>query len=126
MVDRILQMTPGESAVGIKVLAANEPFFAGHFPGNPIMPGVLQIEAICQVGEYALLSDERFAGKLAFITGCNKVRFKSFAVPGDVLVISTEVIEIKGNTGSGRGKIEINGRVVCEAEISFFVETAGA
>lgn len=122
LVDKILEMIPGKFAVGIKVLGSNEPCFSGHFPGNPIMPGVLQIEAINQVGEYLLLSDARFAGKLAFITGCNNVKFKRPAVPGDVLVITTELLDAESKIGSAKGKIEIDGRIICEADLSFYIE----
>ena len=122
LVDKILELIPGKKAVGIKVLGSNEPFFSGHFPGNPIMPGVLQIEAINQVGEYVLLSEARFAGKLAFITGCNNVKFKHPAVPGDVLVITTEVLDSESKIGRGKGKIEIDGKLICEADLTFYMQ----
>lgn len=122
LVDKILELIPGKKAVGIKVLGSNEPFFSGHFPGNPIMPGVLQIEAINQVGEYVLLSEARFAGKLAFITGCNNVKFKHPAVPGDVLVITTEVLDSESKIGTGKGKIEIDGKLICEADLTFYMQ----
>ena len=122
LVDKILELIPGKKAVGIKVLGSNEPFFSGHFPGNPIMPGVLQIEAINQVGEYVLLSETRFAGKLAFITGCNNVKFKHPAVPGDVLVITTEVLDSESKIGKGKGKIEIDGKIICEADLTFYMQ----
>lgn len=122
MVDKILEMIPGQKAVGIKLLGSNEPYFDGHFPGNPVMPGVMQIEAMNQVGEYALLSDARFAGKLAFITGCNNVKFKRPAVPGDVLVITTEILDSESKIGRGKGKIEIDGKITCEADIFFYIQ----
>lgn len=122
MVDRILELVPGQKAVGMKLLGINEPYFSGHFPGNPVMPGVLQIEAICQVGECALLSDERFAGKLAYITGCNNVRFRLPAIPGDMLIITAEIVDMSIHSGLGKGIIEVDGKTVCEAEISFYVQ----
>ena len=122
MVDKILELTPGQKVVGIKLLGSNEPYFSGHFPGNPIMPGVLLIEAINQVGECLLLSDPKFEGKLAFITGCNNVKFKRPAVPGDVLVISGEILDSESKFGTAKGKIEIDGQIICEAEISFFIQ----
>ncbi len=122
MVDKILEMIPGQKSVGLKLLGSNEPYFSGHFPGNPIMPGVLLIEAINQVAEYLLAGDERLAGKLAFITGCNNVKFKRPAVPGDVLVITAEVLEFDSKFGSVKGKIEIDDQITCEAEILFYVQ----
>jgi len=122
LVDKILELIPGKKAVGIKVLGSNEPYFSGHFPGNPVMPGVLQIEAINQVGEYVLLSEEKFAGKLAFITGCNNVKFKRPAVPGDVLLITTEVLDSESKIGTGKGKIEVEGQIICEADLLFFIQ----
>jgi 3-hydroxyacyl-[acyl-carrier-protein] dehydratase len=121
MVDKILEMVPGKKAVGLKMLGANEPYFSGHFPGNPIMPGVLLIEAINQVGECALLSDPKFTDKIAFITGCNNVRFKRPAVPGDMLVITTEILDSESKIGTGKGKIEIDGKLACEADVLFYV-----
>ncbi len=122
LVDKILELIPGKKAVGIKVLGSNEPYFSGHFPGNPVMPGVLQIEAINQVGEYVLLSEEKFAGKLAFITGCNNVKFKRPAVPGDVLRITTEVLDSESKIGTGKGKIEVEGQIICEADLLFYIQ----
>jgi 3-hydroxyacyl-[acyl-carrier-protein] dehydratase len=122
MVDKILEVIPGQKAVGIKLLGSNEPYFDGHFPGNPIMPGVMQIEAMNQVGEYALLSDARFADKLAFITGCNNVKFKHPAVPGDVLVITAEILDSESKIGRGKSKIEIDGKITCEADIFFYIQ----
>lgn len=122
LVDKILELIPGKKAVGIKLLGSNEPYFSGHFPGKPIMPGVLQIEAINQVGEYILLNDPKLAGKLVFITGCNNVKFKRSAVPGDVLVITTEVLDAESKFGKGKGRIEIDGRIICEADLSFYIE----
>ena len=121
-VDKIVEVVPGEMAVGIKVLGINEPYFAGHFPGKPIMPGVLQIEAINQVGEVALLMDPRFKGKLAYVTGCNNARFKKPAVPGDVLVITTYVLDCESKVGRGKGKIEVDGKIICETDLTFYIE----
>lgn len=122
MVDRILEFKPGKKAVGIKTLGSNEPYFGGHFPGNPIMPGVLLIEAINQVGEYVLLNDPKYDGKLVFFAGCNNVRFRRPAVPGDVLLITTEVVDSESRIGLGRGKIEIEGKLACEADLSFYIQ----
>jgi len=122
MVDKILELIPGKKAVGIKLLGSNEPCLSGHFPGNPIMPGVMQIEAINQVAEYAVFCDAQFAGKLAFITGCDNVKFKRPAVPGDVMVITAEILDSESRFGSAKGKIEVDGQITCEADISFYIQ----
>jgi 3-hydroxyacyl-[acyl-carrier-protein] dehydratase len=119
MVDRIIELVPGQKAVGIKNVSVNEPYFAGHFPGRPIMPGVLMIEAIAQVGACALLSEEQYRGKLAFLAGVDHVRFKRQAFPGDTLEICTELTSIRSNIGKGKGKITIDNKLVCGGEFLF-------
>lgn len=119
LVDRIIELVPGQKAVGIKNVTINEPYFAGHFPGRPIMPGVLMIEAIAQVGACALLSEEKYRGKLAFLAGVDHVRFKRQAFPGDTLEICTELTSIRANIGKGKGKITINNQLVCGGEFLF-------
>lgn len=119
MVDRILELVPGERAVGIKNITVNEPFFPGHFPGKPVMPGVLMIEAMAQVGACALLCDERYHGWLAYLAGIDRIRFKRLAVPGETLIISTELTTIKGTIGKGKGKITIGDELVCTGEFLF-------
>ncbi|SHG38451.1 3-hydroxyacyl-[acyl-carrier-protein] dehydratase [Thermosyntropha lipolytica DSM 11003] len=119
LVDKIVELHPGEKAVGVKNVTVNEPFFAGHFPGNPVMPGVLMIEAVAQVGAIALLSDERYKGKLAFLAGVDKFRFKQRIVPGDVLFITAELITVKGSIGKAKGSISLNGKPVCGGEFLF-------
>lgn len=119
LVDKIIELIPGEKAVGIKNVTINEPFFSGHFPGRPVMPGVLMIEAIAQVGACAILSDEKFKGQLAYIAGVDRIRFKRMAVPGDSLQIVTELTSIKGNIGKGKGRITINEEMVCGGEFLF-------
>jgi 3-hydroxyacyl-[acyl-carrier-protein] dehydratase len=122
MVDKILEIIPGEKAVGIKVLGINEPYFAGHFPGNPIMPGVLLLEVINQVGEVTILSMPKFKDKLAFFAGCNNVKFKKPAVPGDVLLVTVDEIDTESKFGSAKGRIEVDGKVICEAELIFYMQ----
>jgi 3-hydroxyacyl-[acyl-carrier-protein] dehydratase len=119
LVDKIIELVPGQKAVGIKNVSMNEPYFAGHFPGHPIMPGVLMIEAIAQVGACALLSEEQYRGKLAFLAGVDHVRFKRQAFPGDTLEITTELLSIRSNIGKGKGKITINNQLVCGGEFLF-------
>jgi 3-hydroxyacyl-[acyl-carrier-protein] dehydratase len=119
LVDRIIELLPGERAVGIKNLSVNEPFFPGHFPGHPVMPGVLMIEAMAQVGACAILCDEKYQGRLGYLAGVDRIRFKRMATPGDSLLITTEFTAIKGNIGKGKGQIKINEEMVCGGEFLF-------
>lgn len=119
MVDRLVELEPGVKAVGIKNLTINEPFFTGHFPGQPVMPGVLMIEAMAQVGACALLSQPEHQGQIAMFAGVDRIRFKRSALPGETLLISTELTAIKGSIGKGKGKITIDGETVCNGEFMF-------
>lgn len=121
MVDKILEIDPGKSAVGIKNLSINEPFFQGHFPGKPVMPGVLMIEAMAQVGACALLCQDDFKNKIALLAGVDRIRFKQQAVPGDTLNISTELISIRGSIGKAKGKITIDNKTICTGEFLFAI-----
>jgi 3-hydroxyacyl-[acyl-carrier-protein] dehydratase len=120
-VDRILECEPGVRAVGLKCVAANEPFFAGHFPGRPIMPGVLIIEALAQVGAVALLSLPEFRGKVALFGGVDDVRFRRPVVPGDVLRLEVEITRRMRGLGKGRGTATVDGQRACEGELTFAV-----
>jgi len=119
LVDRIIELEPGVKAVGIKNITINEPYFAGHFPGRPIMPGVLMIEAMAQVGACALFSQEKYQGQLGFLAGVDKIRFKRQAVPGDTLVISTKVIKLKSSFGWFQGEVKVQNELVCRGELMF-------
>ncbi|ABB15339.1 beta-hydroxyacyl-(acyl-carrier-protein) dehydratase FabZ [Carboxydothermus hydrogenoformans Z-2901] len=119
LVDKILEVVPGEKAVGIKNVTINEPFFQGHFPGRPIMPGVLLLEAMAQVGAVAILTDERYAGKLPMFAGIDGARFRKPVLPGDQVVFEVELLKIKGSLGKARGSGKVNGELVVEAEILF-------
>lgn len=119
LVDRIIDLVPGKSAAGIKNVSINEPYFGGHFPGRPIMPGVLMVEAMAQVGACAILGDEKYRHQLAYLAGVDHVRFKRLAVPGDTLLISTELIKIRANIGKAKGKITVNDELVCNGEFIF-------
>jgi len=122
MVDRIIELDPGSRAVGIKNVTINEPYFVGHFPIKPIMPGVLMIEAIAQVGACALFSHERYRGQLGVLAGVEKMRFKRQAVPGDTLIITSELIKIKSNFGWFKGEVHIHNDLVCRGELMFGME----
>lgn len=121
MVDKLLELVPGQKAMGLKNISINEPFFAGHFPNKPVMPGVLMIEAIAQVGACALLSDERYKGRMVYLAGINKIRIRQMAFPGDCMYISCELITVKGSIGKGKGEITIDGKLVCAGEFLFAI-----
>lgn len=122
LVDRIVELEPGRKAVGVKNVTINEPHFAGHFPGRPIMPGVLLIEAMAQVGACALFSQAKHQRQLGFLAGVDKMRFKRQVVPGDTLFITSQVIKLKSGFGWFQGEIRANGELVCRGEIMFGME----
>lgn len=119
LVDKILEVEEGQKAIGIKNVTANEEFFNGHFPEYPVMPGVLIVEALAQVGAVAMLIKEENRGRLAFFGGIDKCRFKRQVVPGDQLRLEVEIIRVKGPVGKGKAVATVDGELVCEAEITF-------
>lgn len=119
LVDRIVELEEGKRAVGIKCVSYNEPFFAGHFPGYPVMPGVLIVEALAQVGAAAILKMEQFRNKLGFLAGVDDFRFRGQVVPGDTLRLEVEIIRLKGTVGKGRATASVDGKVVASGEIMF-------
>ena len=121
LVDRIEEMEVGKRAVGKKCVTYNEPFFAGHFPQEPVMPGVLIIEARAQVGAVCCLSAEENKGKIGFLGGVNKAKFRGKVVPGDVLNLEVEMIKVKGPVGVGKGTATVDGKVVASGEITFMI-----
>ncbi|MCQ2524366.1 MAG: 3-hydroxyacyl-ACP dehydratase FabZ [Lachnospiraceae bacterium] len=121
LIDAIEELEPGKKAVGRKCVSMNEPYFVGHFPGNPVMPGVLIIEALAQVGAVAMLSLEDMKGKTAYFAGINKAKFRQKVLPGDVLRLETEIIKSKGPVGVGMATATVNGKKVCEAELTFAI-----
>ena len=119
LVDAIEELEAGVKAVGKKCVSYNEPFFAGHFPGEPVMPGVLILEALAQVGAVAILSLPENKGKTAYFGAINSAKFKGKVVPGDVLMLETEIIKSKGPIGVGSAKAYVDGKVVAQAELTF-------
>jgi 3-hydroxyacyl-[acyl-carrier-protein] dehydratase len=119
LVDRLLEVVPGERAAGLKNVTINEPFFQGHFPGQPIMPGVLIVEAMAQVGAAALLTMPENRGRLALFTGIDNLRFKRQVVPGDTLRLELEIIKMRGPVGKGRGTANVDGKVAATGELMF-------
>ncbi|BEP30228.1 3-hydroxyacyl-ACP dehydratase FabZ [Helicovermis profundi] len=119
LVDKILELEVGVKAVGIKNVTFNEPFFQGHFPGNPIMPGVLIVEALAQVGAVALMSLEENKGKLAVFAGIDKVRFKKQVIPGDTLRMEVKLEAMRRGIGKGQAIAYVDGKVACKGELMF-------
>ncbi len=121
LIDVIEELIPGKRAVGKKCVSYNEPYFAGHFPAEPIMPGVLVIEALAQVGAVAILSLEENKHKTAYMAAVDHAKFKRKIIPGDVILLETEIIKIKGPIGVGRAVASVNGKVAVQAELTFAV-----
>lgn len=124
LVDRILELEEGKRAVGVKNVSANEPYFQGHFPGNPVMPGVLILEAMAQVGAVAILSLPENRGKTGYFAGIDRARFRQPVLPGDQLRLEVEILKSRGSLGKGRGEAKVDGRLVAEAELLFALRHA--
>mgnify|MGYP005790126149 FL=1 len=121
MVDRVEEVVPGKSCVAYKNVTINEPFFTGHFPGNPIMPGVLMVEALAQTGAVSILSLPENKGKNAIFGGINNLRLKKQVVPGDVLRLEVNIIKQKGSIGVGEAIATVDGAVAVKGELTFAV-----
>lgn len=121
LIDTIEELEPGKRAVAKKCVSYNEPFFNGHFPGEPVMPGVLIVEALAQAGAVAILSQPDFKGKTAYFGAINNAKFKQKVVPGDVLMLELEVIKVKGPIGVGKATATVDGKVAVQAELTFAV-----
>ena len=121
LIDTIEEMEPGVRAVAKKCVSYNEPFFQGHFPGEPVMPGVLIVEALAQTGAVAILSLPENKGKTAYFAAINSAKFKKKVIPGDVLMLKTEIIKVKGPMGIGKATATVDGKVAVQAELTFAI-----
>lgn len=121
LLDKVTEVTEGVKAKGIKNVTVNEPFFQGHFPKEPVMPGVLIVEAMAQLGAVAILSKDEFKGKTAYFAGIDKVKFRDKVVPGDTLNLEVEIIKMRRNIGIGKAVATVNDKKVCEGELMFAI-----
>lgn len=121
LVDRIEELEPGVRAVGYKAVTYDESFFKGHFPQEPVMPGVLMVEALAQVGAVAILSVPENKGKTAYFGSINSCKFKKKVVPGDVIRLECELIKVKGPVGVGKATATVDGKVAVAAELTFAI-----
>ncbi len=121
LIDTVEELEPGKRAVAKKCVSYNEPYFGGHFPGEPVMPGVLIIEALAQTGAVAMLALEENKGRTAYFAGITSAKFKQKVTPGDVLLLETEIIRQKGPLGVGKATATVDGKTVCVAELTFAI-----
>lgn len=121
MIDEVEEYVPGESATAYKHVNESEYYFKGHFPGNPIMPGVLIVESLAQTGAVAILSMEENKGKNALFGGIDKIRFKKQVVPGDTLKLEVKIIKRKGPIGIGEAIATVDGKVAAKGELTFAI-----
>ena len=121
LVDRIEELEEGKRVVAKKNVTINEPFFQGHFPHEPVMPGVLIVEAMAQAGAVALLSLPDFRGKTAYFGGLDKAKFRKKITPGDTLILEVEILKVKSAAGIGKGIAYVDGKKVAEAELTFMI-----
>ena len=121
LIDRVEELMEGQRIVAKKNVTINEPFFQGHFPHEPVMPGVLIVEAMAQAGAVALLSLPQFKGKTAYFGGIDKAKFRKKVTPGDTLILEVEILKIKATAGLGKGIARVDGKKVAEAELTFMI-----
>jgi 3-hydroxyacyl-[acyl-carrier-protein] dehydratase len=121
LIDKVEELVPGEKAIAYKNVTMNENFFPGHFPGEPVMPGVLMVEALAQTGAVAILSLDEYKGKIAYFAGINNLKFKRKVIPGDVLKLEVEIIKKKGPIGVGKATATVEGKVAVVGELTFAI-----
>ncbi|MHB8440113.1 MAG: 3-hydroxyacyl-ACP dehydratase FabZ, partial [Acidimicrobiales bacterium] len=124
LLDELDELEPGVRAIGRWHLRGDEPFFAGHFPGRPTLPGVLMVESLAQLGGVVVLTDSRYAGKLPLFGGIDKARFRRQVVPGDVLDLKVDLERLSARAGRGRGEASVRGELACSAELLFVIVDA--
>ncbi|KRM06477.1 (3R)-hydroxymyristoyl-ACP dehydratase [Liquorilactobacillus ghanensis DSM 18630] len=122
LIDRITELEPGQRAVGLRNVTAHEEVFNGHFPGNPVMPGVLIIEALAQTGAVALLSMPEFKGETAYFGGIKNAKFRKVVRPGDTLILTVELEKIRNHVGLGKAVATVDGKKACSAELTFMID----
>ncbi|MFT8393424.1 MAG: 3-hydroxyacyl-ACP dehydratase FabZ [Liquorilactobacillus ghanensis] len=122
LIDRITELEPGQRAVGLRNVTAHEEVFNGHFPGNPVLPGVLIIEALAQTGAVALLSMPEFKGKTAYFGGIKNAKFRKVVRPGDTLILTVELEKIRNHVGLGKAVATVDGKKACSAELTFMID----
>ena len=122
LIDEVIELTPGEGAVARKIVRTDEWYLTGHFPGRPVMPGVLIVEALAQTGAVAVLSEEENRGRLALFAGIDDCRFKRIVEPGDVLELRCELDRVRGAVGRGKAEARVDGQLACRAALTFAVE----
>ncbi len=122
LIDRVIELEKGKKAVALKSVSYNEYFFRGHFPDNPVMPGVLILEALAQTGAFALLNEEKFKGKTVYFGGMKSVKFKKMVIPGDTLRLVTEIVKIKGSIGIGEATAYVEDKIAAKATMTFAIK----
>lgn len=121
LIDRIIACEPGKTVTARKAVTMNEPFFVGHFPQEPVMPGVLIVEAMAQAGAFGVMTLPEFQGKVAYFAALDNVKFRGKVVPGDMLQFDVEITKLKAVAGVGKGVATVDGKKVCEAEFTFMI-----
>ena len=122
LIDEVVEVTPGVGAVARKTVREDEWYLSGHFPGRPIMPGVLIVEALAQTGAVAVLSEEEYRGRVALFAGIDDCRFKRIVGPGDTLDLRCELEQVRGPVGRGKAEARVDGDLACKATLTFAVE----
>ena len=123
MVDKVIDLEPNKRITAMKNVTVNEEYFNGHFPGRPVMPGVLVIESIAQAAGLLMLVEEEHKGKIPYFTGIDNARFRRPVIPGDQLFLEIEIVKVRGSTGKVKGVAKVDGEVVTEAELMFVLSS---